>query len=143
MTWWMWLLAGLSLMLLEMLTPGGFYLLFFGCGAAVVGLLVAAGIAGPAWTQILLFCGVSVVALLLFRRPLVEKMHRPQHDRDVDSLVGETAVPLDRIDAGSMGKVELRGTVWSAKNAGATAIESKQRCRVKRVDGLTLWVQAE
>lgn len=29
MLWWIWLVAGLALMLGELLTPGGFYLLVF------------------------------------------------------------------------------------------------------------------
>jgi membrane protein implicated in regulation of membrane protease activity len=37
-----------------------------------------------------------------------------------------------------MGRVELRGTVWSARNTGDAAIHAGQRCSVERVDGLTL-----
>ena len=33
MEWWIWVVLGLALLLGEILTPGGFYLLFFGwCG---------------------------------------------------------------------------------------------------------------
>ena len=40
---------------------------------------------------------------------------------DVDSLVGETAVAQQDIPAGEIGRVELRGTSWSARNRGARA----------------------
>jgi membrane protein implicated in regulation of membrane protease activity len=41
-----------------------------------------------------------------------------------------------------VGKVELRGSSWSARSARA-ALARGQRCRVERVDGLTLWVRPE
>ena len=39
MLWWAWLLVGFLLVAAELLTPGGFYLLFFGLGGIAVGLL--------------------------------------------------------------------------------------------------------
>jgi len=38
MTWWMWLAGGLVLMVAELATPSGFYMLFFGVGAFGVAL---------------------------------------------------------------------------------------------------------
>ncbi len=40
-------------------------------------------------------------------------------------------------------KAELRGVPWSARAASGIALRKGQRCRVERVDGLTLWVRAE
>jgi membrane protein implicated in regulation of membrane protease activity len=37
MDWWIWVVLGLVLLIGEIVTPGGFYLLFFGIGAVVVG----------------------------------------------------------------------------------------------------------
>lgn len=37
--WWHWLVFGLVLVLAEVATAGGFYIIFFGIGAIVVGLL--------------------------------------------------------------------------------------------------------
>jgi inner membrane protein len=33
MEWWIWLVGGMLLLLVEIVTPGGFYFLFFGVGA--------------------------------------------------------------------------------------------------------------
>ena len=60
MLWWHWLVVGLLLMLGELVTPGGFYIIFFGIGAVLVGLLASVGAAGPTWTQVLLFSLFSV-----------------------------------------------------------------------------------
>ena len=38
-------LIGLTFLGLELLTPGGFYVLFFGAGALLVGLVLGAGLA--------------------------------------------------------------------------------------------------
>ena len=55
MAWWLWLLVGLALLGVEMLTPGGFFTIFFGVAAIVVGVLSRFGLAGPPWMQWLLF----------------------------------------------------------------------------------------
>lgn len=140
--WWMWLLAGIALLVVEMLTPGGFFTLFFGAGALVVGLLGLLGWQPGIPVQGLLFLAVSVASLLFFRKPLMERFQRSIPHRQVDSLVGETAVALEEIPAGGMGKAELRGSSWSARNLGDAPIQHKQRVRVERIDGLTLDVRA-
>ncbi len=141
MLWWMWLLLGFFLLLVEMLTPDGFFFLFFGAGALVVGLLAGLNYGGPPWLQWLLFSVFSIVALLLFRKPLLEKVRRSQRTGEVDSMVGETAVVVRDIEVNGVGKVELRGTTWSAVNAGSTALAAGQRCSVEKVEGLMLHVR--
>ena len=37
MIWWYWMLLGIVLLGAEMVTPGGFYILFFGLAALIVG----------------------------------------------------------------------------------------------------------
>src|SRR5476651_2640477 len=114
---WPWLILGLLLIVVEMTGSGGFYLMFFGAGALVVGILSAFRLAGPPWAQFLLFSILSVVSLVLFRQRVLHWFQRePQRPR-VDALVGELATAADDIEAGSIGRVELRGTAWSARNA--------------------------
>jgi membrane protein implicated in regulation of membrane protease activity len=62
---------------------------------------------------------------------------------DVDTLAGEIAVPLEDIGPGDVGRVELRGTIWSARNASATPITRGRRCSVVRVDRLMLFIEPE
>jgi membrane protein implicated in regulation of membrane protease activity len=143
MYWWLWLVLGLVLLGLEIFTPGGFYVLFFGIGALVVGTLVGLGAGGPVWFQWLLFSALSVVSLLIFRPHLI-RATRSQERRDpMDTLEGEIATLLEDLSPGAVGKAELRGTAWSALNRDARPLNRGQRCRVTRVDGLTLWVMAE
>jgi membrane protein implicated in regulation of membrane protease activity len=142
MAWWLWLLAALALLGVEMATPGGFYVMFFGVGAFVVGLLVVLGIGGPPWVQWLAFSGVSVASLLLFRGRILARFDRGQVSTRMDTLEGELAIPMDDLAPGAVGKAELRGTSWTAQNADGGVLAKGQRCRVVRVEGLTLFIRA-
>ena len=63
MDWWIWILLGLLLLLTELVTPGGFYILFFGIGAVIVGILTGFKASGPPWFQFILFSVLSVLCL--------------------------------------------------------------------------------
>lgn len=141
--WWHWLVVGLILVALEMAGSGGFYVIFFGIAALVVGVLAGAGAAGPVGMQLLLFSLLSVASLLLFRSPLLRWMNLDAPGRVVDSLVGESAIPLDDIVPGGVGRAELRGSVWAARNHGSATLLRGQRCVVSRVDQLTLFIEPE
>ena len=144
MIWWYWMFLGLVLLGIEMITPGGFYILFFGLAALIVGSLTWLGFAQAEWLQWLLFSGLAILSLLVFRGPLLAWINR--HDKDlpaVDSLAGESAIPIEDLLPGATGKAELRGTSWTAHNAGTVPLTKGQRCTVKRVEGLTIWISAE
>ncbi len=143
MHWWLWLVLGLVLVGLEVLTPGGFYVLFFGIGALVVGTLSGLGWGGPAWFQWLLFSVLSVASLLLFRPHLIRLTRSKERLDPMDTLVGEVAVLTDDLAAGTVGKAELRGTAWTVLNRSEGPLARGQRCRVVAVDGLTLLVCGE
>jgi len=142
MIWWIWIVLGCALLILEMATPGGFYFIFFGASAVIVGFLTAAGITSTDWVEWLLFSVFAVGATALFRKPLLQKFGTGTANREVDTLVGETATVMEPIHPGAIGKAELRGTSWSAFNASAESLVRGQRCRVERVDGLTIFVRS-
>lgn len=143
MVWWLWVLLGLGLLALEIATPGGFFVLFFGIAALVVGGLVRMAGGVPVWGQWLLFSVLSVGSLWLFRGRLMTWLRSQGPDPDrVDSLVGQIAVLGEDLAPGGVGKAELRGTVWTVRNCGAQVLVRGQRCRVEGVDGLTLSVRA-
>jgi membrane protein implicated in regulation of membrane protease activity len=141
MAWWMWLAGGLVLLVVELATPSGFFVMFFGLGALTVGVLTRFGLAGDPGTQWLIFTVLSIVYLLVARGRLQARFR--QQRAEVDSLVGEVAVPRERIPPGAIGRVDLRGTLWSARNEAPVALEPGQRSRVTRVDGLLVFVQPE
>ena len=107
--WWHWLVFGLLLVLAEIATAGGFYIIFFGLAAIVVGVLSSANLAGTTAMQLLLFAVISVVSLLLFRSRLLKWFQTDPQAPAVDQLVGEVAVVTEELTPGGVGKVELRG----------------------------------
>jgi len=139
MDWWTWVLLGIALLVVEVATPGGLFALFFGAGAIVVAPLAALGL--PEAGQWLAFTAFSVASLLGLRRRLTQALSRGP--RQAPELVGEQAVVLVEVAPGGEGRVELRGVPWTARTAGGTRLAVGQRCRVERVDGLTLWLRAE
>jgi membrane protein implicated in regulation of membrane protease activity len=145
MEWWLWILLGIGLLAAEILTPGGFFVLFFGVAALLVGALVVLGVGGPSALQWLLFSVLSVVSLLLFRRRLVERFATPTTGRldEIDSLRGEVAIASEDLAPGGLGKAELRGTIWTVKNTADQPLRAGQRGRVVGKDGLTLFVHPE
>ncbi|MDQ3441005.1 MAG: NfeD family protein, partial [Planctomycetota bacterium] len=89
----------------------------------------------------LIFIGLSVAYLLLFRGRMRGVLRPPAN---IDTLVGELAMPRERILPGQFGRVDLRGTVFNARNDASTNLEPGQRCRVTGVDaGLVVFVQPE
>ncbi len=142
MAWWIWVLGGLVLLLAEVLTPGGFFVIFFGAGAILVGALKGLGWDGPAWSEWLVFTVLSVVSLALFRKPLMRRFNLSS-SKPVDRLEGETALVTEAVAPGGVGKAEMRGASWTARSSGQGALARGQRCRVERVEGLTLWLRAE
>lgn len=142
MTWWIWILLGLALLAVEVAIPGGIIMLFFGVSAIIVGLLVALGVGGPLWFQALLFSVLSVVSLLTLRGPILRRMTPSDGLTDqIDSITGKQAVVFDDIAPMTEGKVELRGTSWTAHNIGKSPLTAGQKCVVDRVDGLKLYVR--
>jgi inner membrane protein len=142
MEWWQWLAGGLALVVLEVVTPSGFFILFFGLGALTVGVLARLGVVEAWWMQWLLFSVASVVYLLVFRGRLQSRVQMPPPSK-MDSIVGVLAVAQERMLPGVVGRVEVRGAAWSARNTSDSVLESGQRCKVLSVEGLLLTVAPE
>jgi membrane protein implicated in regulation of membrane protease activity len=143
MLWWHWFLLGVVLIALEMVASGGFYIIFFGIAAIVIAMLELLGIGGPDWLQLLLFSVLSVASLLLFRNPIMARLNLSGGAADIDTLASETGSVIEPMAPGANGRVELRGSSWSARNIGTTPLSSGARCTVVRSERLTLLVKAE
>jgi membrane protein implicated in regulation of membrane protease activity len=140
MPWWAWILSGLGLLGLELLL-GSFYLLFLGLAAIVVGLLAMFGASGPLWLEWVLFIVFSSGLVLLLRKPLLGSFKLRSEPGDADTLVGQVAVATETIPPAGIGRVEMRGTVWTAHNNSVEPLMPGQRCVVESIQGLSLWVR--
>ncbi|WP_336488647.1 NfeD family protein [Methylobacterium nigriterrae] len=129
---WIWVLAGLALMGLELLAPGVF-LVWLGLAALLTGAL-SAGLPLPWQAQLLVFAGLAVasvaVASRLLRRP-ASGLNRP--DR---GLIGRECVLAEPI-AGGEGRLRLDDTLWRVRGPDAPA---GTRVRVTGIAGTVLTV---
>ena len=142
MEWWLWLAGGLALIVAELVTPSGFFIIFFGLGAMTVGVLHALHVVESLGAELLLFSILSIVYLLLFRGRLRAMVQMPSSS-SVDTLVGVVATVKEPMSPGVVGRVEVRGAAWSARNTSAVTLDPGQRARVASVDGLLLAVVPE
>lgn len=138
---WKWLVFGLLLLVTELLNLGGFYLLFFGIGALLVGLAVVFLPDASLTLQISSFLAISVFSALFLRRPLLQKVRGLRPVRNVENIAGETALILESIPPGSEGRAELRGAHWTARNIGDIPLAASERYTVDHIEGLLLCIR--
>jgi inner membrane protein len=140
MSWWIWVVIGFLLLCVEFASTT-LHIGLFAVGAFVTAIVVATGAGVPLSGQIVIFTVTSLLSFFFIRPALMKKL-RLDEKKVVDSLVGEQAMALEDIGVGGNGRAEMRGTTWSARNIGETALIRGQRCIVAAVEGLVLHVRA-
>ena len=136
---WAWIVAGLVLLALELVVPGGF-LLWMGISGIITGLVVLFWAIG--WPlQWLIFGVLSLVSIALWVRWTRSRpgaTDRPYLNRRAEQLVGQEAV-LDQPIQQGFGRVVLGDTVWRVSGPDLPA---GQRVRIVGSVGAVLQVEA-
>ncbi len=136
---WAWIIAGLILLALELVVPGG-YLLWMGiAGVLTGGLVFFQPLEWP--LQWLVFGALSLVSILVwvrFTRNRGESSDRPFLNRRGESFVGQEAV-LNEPIVGGFGRLALGDTIW--RIAGPD-LPAGQRVRIIGSDAAVLRVEA-
>lgn len=133
-----WAAIALVLIAAETLMPGAF-LLWMGIAAAVVWLLVLMFPGLGLLSQVLLFAGLSVVAVLAYLkwgRRRERPSDRPLLNRRAEQLVGRVVV-LDRAISGGQGRVQIDDAYWVVSGPELAA---GTRVRVVGAQGMVLEV---
>lgn len=142
MVWWGWVVIGVLLLGAELfIIEADFFLVFLGAAAILTGLLGLAVPTLPEWTQWLVFAGLALVSMVLFRKRVYRLLRRDVPDMRDDMLSEELVLPVG-LPSGSSCRVELRGSTWTARNVGPDTIPAGVKVRVVGVDGITLRVEA-
>ena len=133
-----WILAGLLLVVVELMT-GTFYLLILGL-AAGIGSLVAY-LDQPFWMQAL------IAALGAFAGGgLVYRYHRAANatsPKDIANDVGQTVTIESWVNEPQrLARVRYRGTIWDAEVVGSDPIEPDARLYVVATEGSRLKVSS-
>jgi membrane protein implicated in regulation of membrane protease activity len=135
-----WFILGLGLFILELIMPG-FIIFFFGLGAWITALVCLTGHPGTN-LQIIIFAITSSILLLALRRIIQKKFLNSVNTKseDVeDEFTGKEA--LATLDFGGLkkGKVEFKGTTWTAESA--SEIREGQRVVIIEKDSFKLIVE--
>lgn len=139
--YWHWLALGVILVILEVFSPGVFFI-WMGVAAATVGLLLLL-FPGIGWEyQILIFACVSVSSVVVWR--LFLKRHptdtdQPRLNRRGEQYVGRRFT-LDEPIVNGLGKIRVDDSTW--KIVGADCVAGS-RVRVVGVDGVVLQVEVD
>ena len=140
--WLVWFLAGIAVMLAELAVPG-FVILFFGLGCW--GAAAVAVFAPEAYSaQVVVFLIVSIASLMTLRkvamRVFVGRSEGPENE-DFGNVPVGARITLDQdLEAGRVGRVHFRGTLWDAiseeripagSDAEITGVDKANRSRLK------------
>ena len=139
--WW-WFIAGVALILAEFSVPGVF-ICFFGIGALLTGCAVWMFPQMPFALALLIFTVLSVLFLFSCRRFMPKSFRgttKVDHsDIEEDDVVGSCAVVTEAVSPGNPGKVEFRGTQWTACADREIAVGT--RAKIRKRKNLTLFLE--
>lgn len=137
--WWIWMIIAALFVIGEIFTAG-FFLLWFGIGAAVAGILALLGLgAGWQWGTFIVVSGV----LFGVSRRFAERFTKKQPPGiGADRFVGKQGVVLEEIDnVKNTGRVRIEKEEWRADSNTGEVIPVGKMVKVARLDGTHLVVE--
>lgn len=137
--YWHWWILGLVLLVAEMLSPTGFFLLWIGAAAILVGA-VSWLVPALGWeVEMILFGVLSVASFFVWRRfrPFNVASDQPSLNRRGQSYVGRTFT-LDTPIVNGVGKLHVDDSQWRISGPD---VEAGAQVRVIAADGATLKVE--
>ena len=139
MMWYHWMIVGLVLGLLELMITS-FYVIWFGLGALLVGLVMLVYPIGTT-AQIVLWTIASVAMTVLWIK--VFRQSDKTHAGQADAALGEFGVMTNAVEPMGRGEVRFQKPVMGSDTwpcIADEAIAAGQRVRVVAVDGQLLHV---
>ncbi|MCV2217652.1 NfeD family protein [Thauera sp. Sel9] len=135
--WWHWEIVGVGLVLLELVIPA-FFVIWFGLGALLVGLLLLAMPDLSLPTQIAAWTVASVAMAVLWFRVFKRSQHKTLIGTAVGEVIGEVGLLVSAVAPFERGKVRFQRPVLGAEEWACMAespIAAGERVRVVSVEG--------
>ncbi|MES9967585.1 MAG: NfeD family protein [Sedimenticola sp.] len=141
LSYWHWWVAAVVLVILEVFSPGAFFL-WLGVSAGITGLILLL-MPDLSWQlQLMLFALFSVVSIIVWHRFL--KRHPIQSDQPALNRRGEQYVgrlfTLEEPVVNGQGKIRVDDSTWKITGADCMA---GTRVRVTGVEGVVLKVEID
>ena len=140
--WWHWVVAGIVLMLLELAVPA-FFIIWFGIGAILVGLVMVIAPALSLTAQIVLWTVASVAMTVVWFRIFRTDRHATRSGQ-TGSVIGEIGLLATAVAPFQPGQVRFQKPVLGAEQWECRADEdigAGERVRVVAVEGNYVQVQ--
>jgi membrane protein implicated in regulation of membrane protease activity len=140
--WWHWVVLGIALMLLELAVPA-FFLVWFGLGAVVVGILLAIFPTMTLAYQIIIWTVLALLLIWLWFKIFKPSFHKTKAGMAHGALVGEIGLVTKDIRPYENGQVRFQKPILGEEVWPSMAdqeIRSGERVRVLDVEGNTLKV---
>ena len=137
--WLVWMILAAILVIGEIFTAG-FFLLWFGIGAAVAGVLALFGLGAPwQWGGFLIISGV----LFALSRRFAERVTTKQPPGiGADRFIGKKGVVLEEIsNIKNTGRVRIDKDEWRADSASGETIPQGEMVEVTKVEGTHLIIK--
>lgn len=137
-----WLGILVVLLVIEAVTLG-LTTIWFAGGALAAFVLAIAGM--DVLVQVVVFCAVSVILLIVTRPAAVRWLNKGRTRTNAESLLGETAVVTEPIDnLANTGQAQVRGQYWTARSGkDSQKIEMGKIVKIKKISGVKLIVEEE
>lgn len=141
LAWWHWMILGLALGLAELAVPS-FFIIWFGLGALLVGVVMLLVPSISLTTQILLWTLASVALTVLWFKVFRERVVKTRSGQ-ADEVLGEIGVLVRAVEPFGKGEVRFQKPVMGADTWPCLADESiaaGERVKVLTIDGQLLKV---
>jgi membrane protein implicated in regulation of membrane protease activity len=130
-----WLIAGLILLITEMVTSG-FFILFIAIGCFAAAL--TASLHGPLWVQTVVCAIVSVVGMLTLRKPIQKRLLKSLH---IEADIGKEIRIDSPIGPHQQARITYQGSTWLATNVGADSLSQGDHVTIVGIDGNILLIR--
>jgi membrane protein implicated in regulation of membrane protease activity len=108
-----WIIAGLVLIVIELVSPTAFFFFCLGIGAIAAGL--SALLTEKLLIQAVVFCVVSVASIYSIRPMMKKLLHTEDRASNVDALLNQEALVTEKIEPPHMGMVKVQSELWRAE----------------------------
>lgn len=135
--WWHWEIAGLALVVLELAVPA-FFIIWFGFGAMLVGVVLLAAPELVLSAQIGVWIVASVAMTVLWFRVFKRSQHKTLVGTAAGEVIGEVGLLVSAVAPFERGKVRFQRPVLGSEEwacMAESAIAAGERVRVVSVEG--------
>lgn len=140
--WWAWIVGGIGLILAELAIPS-FFVIWFGLGALLVGLLMLVLPALSLTAQLAIWTAASLAMVVLWFRVFKPGFHKTRIGTAAGEAIGEIGLLVSAVAPFERGKVRFQRPVLGSEEWVCVAdsqIAAGERVKVIAVEGSFLTV---